>query len=478
MGFLSILASAIAAVVSIGLNAPLADSWTALFSAPSVVVSSIFFWSLRNTKVGYWAVGWFIGAVLAFSWIPGAWALSHGGTPQGAWSLFLLVACLYTSLRYAYARLITRVRNQFQATWLVVAWSAACVWTLESLLIGLFPWTEPVGIVYSASNLTFVQIGLSLIGYEFTALVCTIAVSASLVSGRVMILLLAVLAVCELIPFGENRLPDDLELRAAVHQRVRFDPSEVDPEYADLDVWPESACVGTCQEKIHRYRVAGRQRIVRMYSVTNEVVVADGEGRVIFARDKSVLAPGEGTRVGTPQSQGERAAVLDEMTVVLPICYEILDRSLVGCCEFNLGITVSSDVYDESGAASAVLSGATRLRAIEAGTPFIRVSNASYSATFSADGQPLSVLPRGTFDAVVNVPYSARLSALHPIPLELLACLHGALLLIGLAYRKQPSFPVAVISGDGIDVDTPHQGASATCDPSRPFNRGAAPPTR
>jgi apolipoprotein N-acyltransferase len=185
-------------------------------------------------------------------------------------------------------------------------------------------------------------------------------------------------------------------------------------------VWPERAY--PYRERIERrgglLRLPpprGYSRVLglhawRGFAAVNAVGIQEQGRAGIRLREKRRLVPlfeSGHLRVGRPL---EEAVTLAGRPLLLPICYEILDRRTFTGQAALLGISVSADTFDPSGAASRIMTRATWLRALECGIPFVRVSDASSSAAFAADGTVLALLGRGPglLRQHIQVPAMAR----------------------------------------------------------------------
>lgn len=145
----------------------------------------------------------------------------------------------------------------------------------------------------------------------------------------------------------------------------------------------------------------------RSHELLNSVLVQDSAAPLVQLRSKRRLVPlVETWRLAVPQ-EPEPQIRLRGLPVLLPICYEILDRASLRVQRAALGITISADGFDASGAASKIMTRATWLRAMELGIPFVRVSDMSASAAFLPDGRALGQLGTGPGVLRAELPLTA-----------------------------------------------------------------------
>jgi len=133
-------------------------------------------------------------------------------------------------------------------------------------------------------------------------------------------------------------------------------------------------------------------------------------------RTKQIVVPLYETNAQVYPLRTRDILLINDIDTIVPICYEILDRKYYST-PTQLGISISSDLADPSGAMSLLLSRATWLRALEFQIPFIRVSNKSASLAVDANGNIAAYMPaiQGQFEVEVDIyhhnwrfPYSVK----------------------------------------------------------------------
>ena len=185
-------------------------------------------------------------------------------------------------------------------------------------------------------------------------------------------------------------------------------------------VWPERAypfieriehatALAHLAMPAHQTRILGLHASVNLFGVANAVLVQepDENGGTMQYRYKRRLAPLYETRRLSIATSPDELLTIRRHRAFVPICYEILDRQYFQNRAASLGISISADTFDRSGAASVLLTRATWLRSLEFGIPFVRVSNASYSAAFDRQGHVLRQLGRGDGVLRASVPVLA-----------------------------------------------------------------------
>lgn len=191
-------------------------------------------------------------------------------------------------------------------------------------------------------------------------------------------------------------------------------------EHASLSIWPERAY--PFRERLlenpslkrlpppeNFSRILGMHVAIGLFRTANAVILqspASSYSTVGF-RFKQRLAPLYETAWLEAPENSKNLLQFNKRPLLLPICYEILDRRYFTSATAALGVSVSADSFDPSGEASKLLTRAAALRAKECGCSFVRVSNGSFSGAFGPDGKPITMLGRGPGVLRASVPLVA-----------------------------------------------------------------------
>lgn len=389
-------------------------------------------WAANDWRRGgaYYLVGSAIGLYFGFAWLEKP---LHNYGLYSEWLcrtimilLSILVALVRTGL-FLSGRVLgcTRLLSVVpHFAWICLAEAIACY---------IFPWSEVVSLHFICAYFPGSSLLIYLLGPTgYTFILCAVG---SLLSRRIWIfpvLIFFAIGVnywnsLEEIYSDRIKVPV-LGLQIPPLRRIAEDRAEQQIAHflqaegnakEQINIWPEGAYPYPVPLLRHKqlpllpppnegnFRVLGAQISNGMLNRYNAAIVQNSSS--IAYRIKGRLVPiYEQDMFSTLPSS--KTFQLKEFEVVIPICYEIFDRAYWSSLSFNIGISISSDLFDESGIASLLMDRATWLRAVECGSPFIRVSNVSGSIIVSDTGRVLAWAGSGPakIRAVLSVPKGSR----------------------------------------------------------------------
>lgn len=381
------------------------------------------------------ALGHSIGLMISYHWLlpllKDGW---HIGT-CAAYIMMLLIAASISMVRIIMIVGAKRiVHNSVRFTSLYI--SATIVAGLDYCLAFFIPWYEPISIGFMIADAPGASAIIS-IGGTLALSVFYLLIALCLANGRNFLFALGIfliaciswvksldrdhnklgyLYIYGLQPGREYPWPEQ-QMEALYALEKAYDPHSV----PNLVIWPERAYPYREQvERISRLhslnanvpfdRIIGAHvRVESGSRIANAIILSQQGSGHIISRLKTSAAPlYERGKIAT--SQNKAIVGYKNYQLLVPICYEILDRTIWMQNNGNAGITISADLYDISNQASLILTKATRLRALECSVPFVRVSNGSYSAAFDEEGTAVAFLPPGQGILKVLVRLPTRLS--------------------------------------------------------------------
>lgn len=391
--------------------------------------------SAIRARAGF-AIGHALGLLASFGWL----GVVLRGAPRvgavGAWAMLLLASISLAVARLVACDVASTIGRRVTGAWGVLV-AGTLLAAVDLLTAWMTLWYHTISALFVIAEFPGIDLLLSAVGFELATIFVFIAAFAA---SRRPATMLAVIATGVLIVFAHSRCSsfesagqvefEGIQPGAALvqvpspEQRLAWLERGGTRVEGSIVVWPEGAYpydehIGPGWRPKHLLLPLSHTLIFGMHgrlgrppgwSVAQVAVAVPAGSEHAMYRLKADLPPFfERGRIQA--GQDNRPLALPHGPTLLPICYEILNRSAFATTDAILVISVSADLsFDSSGSASMLLTKTAWLRAQEFGLPTARISDGSYSAAYGHDGRLLGALGdgSGTLRVSMKLPRAPR----------------------------------------------------------------------